>query len=127
MLLARRADALKEVAGACADAHKGSGIQGGGKVATIQIDVSDKVQVSSVLSKIPDELKSIDVLGAQNIWCSLQDRLYEPFTVNNAGYVLGTERVGQISSDDMEGMFNTNVFGLINMTQAFINGVPPEP
>lgn len=42
--------------------------------------------------------------------------------VNNAGYVLGTERVGQISSDDMEGMFNTNVFGLINMTQAFING-----
>jgi 3-hydroxy acid dehydrogenase/malonic semialdehyde reductase len=47
--------------------------------------------------------------------------------VNNAGYVLGTERIGQISSDDMEGMFNTNVFGLINMTQAFINGVPPEP
>jgi len=47
--------------------------------------------------------------------------------VNNAGYVLGTERVGQISSDDMEGMFNTNVFGLINMTQAFINGVPLRP
>jgi len=46
--------------------------------------------------------------------------------VNNAGYVLGTERVGQISSDDMEGMFNTNVFGLINMTQAFINGAPPD-
>jgi len=48
-------------------------------------------------------LKSVDVL------------------VNNAGYVLGTERIGQISSDDMEGMFNTNVFGLINMTQVFIN------
>lgn len=25
----------------------------------------------------------------------------------------------------MEGMFNTNVFGLINMTQTFINGVSP--
>ena len=49
------------------------------------------------------------------------------FTVNNAGYVLGTERVGQISSDDMEGMFNTNVFGLISITQAFINGGPPRP
>ena len=49
------------------------------------------------------------------------------FTVNNAGYVLGTDRIGQISSDDMEGMFNTNVFGLINMTQAFINGAPPRP
>lgn len=48
-------------------------------------------------------------------------------TVNNAGYVLGTERVGQISSADMEGMFNTNVFGLINMTQTFINGVSPRP
>jgi len=103
VLLARRADALKNVADACADAHKGSGIQGGGKVATVQIDVSDKAQVSSVLSKIPDELKSIDVL------------------VNNAGYVLGTDRIGQISTDDMEGMFTTNVFGLINMTQAFIN------
>ncbi|KAF9653108.1 NAD(P)-binding protein [Thelephora ganbajun] len=103
VLLARRADALKKVADACVDAHNGSGIQGGGKVATVQIDVSDKVQVSDVLSKIPDELKSIDVL------------------VNNAGYVLGTDRVGQISSNDMEGMFNTNVFGLINMTQAFIN------
>jgi NADP-dependent 3-hydroxy acid dehydrogenase YdfG len=46
--------------------------------------------------------------------------------VNNAGYVLGAERVGQISSTDMEGMFNTNVFGLINMTQTFINGAPPR-
>ena len=46
--------------------------------------------------------------------------------VNNAGYVLGMEHVGQISSDDMEGMFNTNVFGLINMTQVFINGAPPR-
>lgn len=103
ILLARRADALKKVAGACVDAHKSSGIQGGGKVATVQIDVSDKAQVGGILSKIPDELKSIDVL------------------VNNAGYVLGTERVGQITSADIEGMFNTNVFGLINITQAFIN------
>lgn len=56
---------------------------------------------------------------------------FKPFTsnliVNNAGYVLGTERIGQISSDDMEGMFNTNVFGLINITQAFINGTSPRP
>jgi len=105
VLLARRADPLKKIADACVDAHKGAGIQGGGKVATVQVDVSDKAQVSNVLGKIPDDLKSIDVL------------------VNNAGYVLGTERIGQISSDDMEGMFNTNVFGLINVTQAFINGM----
>lgn len=79
MLLARRADALKKVADACADAHKDSGIQAGGKVATVQIDVSDKAQVNSILNKIPDELKSIDVLGAYNIRCSSQNGLYEPF------------------------------------------------
>jgi 3-hydroxy acid dehydrogenase/malonic semialdehyde reductase len=50
-----------------------------------------------------------------------------PSAVNNAGYVLGTERIGQISSADMEGMFNTNVFGLINVTQAFINGARQGP
>lgn len=44
--------------------------------------------------------------------------------MNNAGFVLGTERIGQISSDDVEGMFNTNVLGLINVTQTFINGAP---
>lgn len=103
VLLARRADALKRVADACVDAHKGSGVQGGGKVALVQIDISDKAQVNGVLDKIPDELRSIDVL------------------VNNAGYVLGTERIGQISTVDMEGMFSTNVFGLINMTQTFVN------
>ena len=125
MLLARRADALKKVADACADAHKGSGIQGGGKVATVQIDVSDKAQVSGVLSKIPDELKSIDVLGARD-GRSFRTAFTSHSTVNNAGYVLGTDRVGQIPTDDMEGMFNTNVFGLMNMTQAFINGAPPR-
>ena len=126
MLLARRADALKKVADACTDAHKGTGVQGGGKVATIQIDVSDKAQVSGILSKIPDELKSIDVLGAHDIWCSFHAVFTSRPAVNNAGYVLGTERIGQISSDDIEGMFNTNVFGLINMTQAFVNGAPPR-
>jgi len=103
VLLARRAEALKQVADACIDAHKDAGVQAGGQVTTIQVDVSDKAQVSSVLSKIPDDLRAIDVL------------------VNNAGFVLGTERIGQIPSDDIEGMFNTNVFGLISMTQAFIS------
>lgn len=77
MLLARRVDALKKVADACTDAHKESGVQGGGKVTTVQIDVSDKTQVSNVLSKIPDELKSIDVLGTYGIWYFPQNRLHQ--------------------------------------------------
>jgi len=79
VLLARRTDALKKVANACVDAHKESGVQGGGKVATVQIDVSDKAEVNSVLSKIPEELKAIDVLGAHDIRYPLQNSLCEPF------------------------------------------------
>ena len=59
-------------------AHKGSGVQGGGKVATVQIDVSDKAQVDSVLGKIPGEFKQVDVLGAHAIRRSPQNGLHEP-------------------------------------------------
>jgi len=40
--------------------------------------------------------------------------------VNNAGYVLGLDHVGQIADADIEGMFATNVLGLISMTQLLI-------
>lgn len=43
-------------------------------------------------------------------------------TVNNAGYVLGVERVGEIADADIESMFATNVLGLISMTQLLIKG-----
>ena len=42
--------------------------------------------------------------------------------MNNAGFVLGVERVGDISEADMEAMFAVNVFGLISMTQLLIKG-----
>lgn len=42
--------------------------------------------------------------------------------VNNAGYVVGLEHVGDISESDIEGMFSTNVFGLVSMTQLLIKG-----
>ncbi|ORY89445.1 hypothetical protein BCR35DRAFT_300631 [Leucosporidium creatinivorum] len=41
--------------------------------------------------------------------------------VNNAGMVLGTEHVGQIAEDDVQTMFDTNVLGLISLTQIFVN------
>jgi 3-hydroxy acid dehydrogenase/malonic semialdehyde reductase len=37
--------------------------------------------------------------------------------VNNAGFVKGVERVGSIDEADVEAMFQTNVFGLISVTQ----------
>lgn len=63
MLLARRTDALKNVSDACISAHKEFGTQHGGKVAIVQVDVSDKTQVASIWDKVPAELRNIDVLG----------------------------------------------------------------
>ncbi|TFK92415.1 NAD(P)-binding protein [Polyporus arcularius HHB13444] len=102
ILAARRVDALKSVAEACTAAHKESGLQQGGKFATVQLDVSDKKQVASLFDKIPQDLRNIDIL------------------VNNAGFVLGVEKVGDIADTDLEAMFQVNVFGLIAMTQLVI-------
>ncbi|KDQ33275.1 hypothetical protein PLEOSDRAFT_1033771 [Pleurotus ostreatus PC15] len=104
ILVARRADALKSVADACVAAHKESGVTQGGKFATIQADVADKEQVASILDKIPSDLRAVDVL------------------VNNAGqvFVKGIEHIGDIADIDVEGMFATNVLGLIRLTQIFV-------
>ncbi|KAF8329176.1 NAD(P)-binding protein [Cantharellus anzutake] len=102
ILAARRTEALKNVAAACEAAHKQSGHQAGGKFATVQLDVSDRVAVGKLWEKVPNDLRNVDIL------------------VNNAGFVLGVEKVGEIAETDMEAMFNTNVFGLIAVTQLLI-------
>jgi 3-hydroxy acid dehydrogenase/malonic semialdehyde reductase len=43
--------------------------------------------------------------------------------VNNAGFVLGVERVGDINDEDIDAMYSTNVIGLISMTQVLVKGV----
>ncbi|THH11581.1 hypothetical protein EW146_g7985 [Bondarzewia mesenterica] len=102
ILLARRADALKTVAEAAAAAHKESGLQQGGKIATIQLDVSDKAQVAALWDKIPQDLRKVDIL------------------VNNAGFVRGVDRIGNVLDSDVESMFATNVLGLFSITQLLI-------
>lgn len=42
--------------------------------------------------------------------------------MNNAGYVVGVDHVGAINDKDIEGMFATNVFGLISITQLLVKG-----
>jgi len=103
ILASRRTDALKSVAEKCAAAHKESGAKQGGKFAVVQLDVADKAQVDKLFDQIPEDLRQVDIL------------------VNNAGFVLGVERVGQIADADVEAMFAVNVFGLIKVTQLFIN------
>jgi 3-hydroxy acid dehydrogenase/malonic semialdehyde reductase len=104
ILLARRQDALQKVAEACKAAHKTSQAPGGGHVAALEFDVTNKSHVAGLLDRIPAELKNVDVL------------------VNNAGFVKGREFVGSIADVDYEDMFNTNVIGMISITQLFVRG-----
>lgn len=46
---------------------------------------------------------------------------------DNAGMVLGTDHVGQIAEEDVEQMFDTNVLGLISLTQLFVNSESSSP
>ncbi|KAI8945099.1 hypothetical protein F4801DRAFT_149826 [Xylaria longipes] len=98
VLTARRVDTLKQVA---ADIAAEVG-EGNVKVFPVQLDVSKPDEVRSFVDKLPEEFKEVDVL------------------VNNAGLVKGVARAPQIAEEDVASMFNTNVTGLINMTQAIL-------
>ena len=54
---------MQAVAHECAEAHKQSGLRHGGKVAVIQLDVSDKAQVAALWQKVPDDLRDVDILS----------------------------------------------------------------
>ncbi|KAI0699727.1 NAD(P)-binding protein [Cytidiella melzeri] len=111
ILSARRTDALKSITDACVAAHKEAGVQAGGKFAAVSLDVGDKQQVATFLDRVPEELKQIDILGT---FATI------PPVLNNAGFVLGVDKIGDIAEEDFEAMFNVNVFGLIRVTQLII-------
>jgi 3-hydroxy acid dehydrogenase/malonic semialdehyde reductase len=77
ILIARRADALKSVADSCIAAQKESGVQQGGQVATVKLDVSDKEQVAALWQKVPQNLHDVDILGTLFglVFCLLSLRL----------------------------------------------------
>ncbi|KAK8119561.1 NADP-dependent L-serine/L-allo-threonine dehydrogenase ydfG [Apiospora kogelbergensis] len=97
ILTARRIDTLKQIA---ADIAKEVG--DGVKVLPVQLDVSKPEEIRGFVEGLPAEFKEIDVL------------------VNNAGLVKGVAKAPEIAEDDLNTMFNTNVTGLINMTQAIL-------
>ena len=64
VLLARREEALKATADQVIAAHKESGAPAGGNVATVTLDVSNREAVKNLWSKVPTDLRKIDILGA---------------------------------------------------------------
>ncbi|KAJ5539019.1 hypothetical protein N7513_007351 [Penicillium frequentans] len=97
ILTARRIDTLKEVA-AEISAEVGDGVQ----VLPVKLDVSNPEEIKNFVPSLPEEFKDIDVL------------------VNNAGLVKGVAQAPNIETEDINVMFNTNVTGLIHMTQAIL-------
>ncbi|RXK39559.1 malonic semialdehyde reductase [Tremella mesenterica] len=100
VLLARRAEKLKDVKAECETSHKEGGAKEGGKVVCIEADMQDRKALNEVVGKL--EGLKVDIL------------------VNNAGMVHGREHIGVISDEDIDVMFQTNVIGLIHITQIFV-------
>ncbi|PVH70740.1 NAD(P)-binding protein [Cadophora sp. DSE1049] len=97
ILTARRLDKLNELA-----VKIGKEFGPGVKVLPIQLDSSKPDEVRGFLTSLPKEWQSIDVL------------------VNNAGLAKGTAKSPDILEDDIKAMLDTNLSGLINLTQAVV-------
>jgi 3-hydroxy acid dehydrogenase/malonic semialdehyde reductase len=97
ILAARRVDDLEALA-ADIKADVGDGVH----VLPAKLDVSDPEAVRNFVPGLPEEWRDIHVL------------------VNNAGLVKGVARAPEIAEEDMNVMFDTNVTGLVNMTQAIL-------
>jgi len=69
----------------------------------VQLDVTDNTSVSNAAKTIESKVEHLDVL------------------VNNAGLMFGPPpSLAEESLDEMQRMFNTNVFGVMRVTQAFL-------
>lgn len=97
ILTARREDSLKQLASEI-QKEVGDGV----KVLPVKLDVSKPDEVKNFIPNLPQEFRDIDVL------------------VNNAGLVKGVDKAGDIKEADITVQFDTNVLGLINMTQAVL-------
>ena len=70
------------------------------KVLSLNFDVRNQNEVSSVIDSIPDEWKAIDIL------------------INNAGLAVGLGHIDDGVIDDWDRMIDTNVKGLLYVTRA---------
>ncbi|MCF6408350.1 SDR family NAD(P)-dependent oxidoreductase [Pseudalkalibacillus salsuginis] len=71
---------------------------------TFQLDVQDKIHVDSVFNQMYQEVGAIDVL------------------INNAGFGV-FDYFQDAKMEDIEGMFNTNVLGMMACTKAVLPGM----
>lgn len=77
----------------------------GERVLPVTLDVRDRAKVAEALHKLPAPFNRPDVL------------------LNNAGLALGLNRTPDISLDDWETMVDTNIKGMLYVTQALLPGM----
>ena len=100
IITGRRKAPLEKVAAEITN-EVGNGV----KVLPVVLDVSDYPAIAGFVASLPEEWRDIDVL------------------VNNAGLARGVERAPDIAVEDMNLTFDTNIIGLIHMTQAVLPGM----
>lgn len=96
ILTARREEKLNELKKDLESKYKGLSVH------AAKLDVSNADQVRTFVSKLPEEFRKINVL------------------VNNAGFVKGFDKVGDIVEEDINDILGTNVTGFINVFCVFI-------
>ena len=74
----------------------------GENVLSIELDVRDKSAVFAAVESLPEKYREIEIL------------------VNNAGLALGQEKTPDASLEDFETMIDTNVKGLVYVTNAIL-------
>ncbi len=72
---------------------------GGIEVLSLNFDVRDQDEVTSVLSNLPEKWKAVDIL------------------VNNAGLAVGLDHIDKGDPDDWNRMIDTNIKGLLYVTR----------
>jgi len=80
-------------------------------------------EVKTISDKAVVKVERLDVSDTKDIhrfWSGLQEKESVDILVNNAGLVKGLDHVGDIAEEDINIMYNTNVTGLIAMTNAII-------
>jgi len=98
ILTARRVDKLTKLADALIAEH-------GVKALALALNVSDKVQVQTLISSLPKEWQDIAVL------------------VNSAGLALDSVKLQEGNVDNWDIMINTNINGLLYVTRAILPGM----
>ncbi|KAJ3291941.1 hypothetical protein HK104_005697 [Borealophlyctis nickersoniae] len=99
VLAARRIDRLKELKERLAKESPAT------RVCAVELDVRDRKSVFETIQSLPSEFSDIDVL------------------VNNAGLVIGMETIDTIAEEAVHTMIDTNVKGLLWVTQAVLPGM----